>query len=194
MAKAQQKVMEIERCELETIMKRRCAILDKVTILEKGIKIPDPERFIWTQTKHNYDKHVERMDNWKDIVEEEDWAFKARLVPLFLMDWQASMFDVMLEFLNTFLIKGADIYFGHKDKVYVINKQLIVDVFGMCAKGYVEESKGQINKSLIIQPLQSCTLALANSFTDQWNAKSLGLTYFIIHPTIIFVIYQREKV
>jgi hypothetical protein len=30
--------------------------------------------------------------------------------------------DVMLKFLNTFLIKGVDIYFGHKDKVYVINK------------------------------------------------------------------------
>ncbi len=44
------------------------------------------------------------------------------------------MLDVMLEFLNTFLIKGAYIYFGHKDKVYVINKQLIVDVFGVCGR------------------------------------------------------------
>jgi hypothetical protein len=33
------------------------------------------------------------------------------------------MLDVMLAFLNTFMIKGIDIYFGHKDKVYVINKQ-----------------------------------------------------------------------
>jgi hypothetical protein len=48
----------------------------------------------------------------------------------------------MLEFLNTFLIKGVDIYFKHKDKAYVINKQLVVDVFGMCAEGYVEELKG----------------------------------------------------
>ncbi len=52
------------------------------------------------------------------------------------------MFNVMLEFMNTFVIKGANIYFGHKDKVYVINKQLIVDVFGVCADGYVEEPKG----------------------------------------------------
>jgi hypothetical protein len=58
------------------------------------------------------------------------------------MDWQASMLDVMLEFLNTFLIKGTNIYFGHKDKVYVISKQLIVDVFGVCAKGYVKDPKG----------------------------------------------------
>jgi hypothetical protein len=49
-------------------------------------------------------------------------------------------------FFNTFLIKGADIYFGHKDKVYVISKQLIVDVFGICAKGYVEEPKGQVSQ------------------------------------------------
>jgi hypothetical protein len=51
------------------------------------------------------------------------------------------------------LIKGANIYFGHKDKVYVISKQLIVDVFGVCAKGYVEELKGQVSKSLAIHAL-----------------------------------------
>ncbi len=61
---------------------------------------------------------------------------------MFLMDWQTSMPDVMLEFLNMFLIKGGNIYFGHKDKVYVISKQLIVDVFGVCADGYVKELKG----------------------------------------------------
>jgi len=69
-------------------------------------------------------------------------GFKARLVPLFLMDWQAPMPIVMLEFLNTFLIKGADTYFRHKDKVYVITKQLIVDVFRVCVEGYVEDPKG----------------------------------------------------
>jgi hypothetical protein len=58
------------------------------------------------------------------------------------MGWEALMPNVMLEFFNTFLIKGANIYFGHKDKVYVINKQLIIDVFGVCAEGYVAEPKG----------------------------------------------------
>jgi hypothetical protein len=74
--------------------------------------------------------------------------------------------DVMLEFLNTFVIKGTYIYFGHKDKAYVINKQLIIDVFGVCANGYVEELKGQVNKSLAILALQSCKLALANCSID----------------------------
>jgi len=78
--------------------------------------------------------------------------------------------------------------------VYLINKQLIVDVFGVCAKGYVEKLKGQVNKSLAIHALQSYRLALANSSTNQWNAKSLGLPYFVKYSTIIYVIYYREKV
>ncbi len=93
------------------------------------------------------------MENKKDISEEEDWASKARLIPLFMMCWKASMFDVMLEFLNTFVIKGTYIYFGHKDKVYVISKQLIVDVFRVCAEGYVKDPKGHASKSLAIQAL-----------------------------------------
>ncbi len=124
--------------------------MDRATLLEKGIKILDPELFMWTQTKQNNDKHVEWMENQKNIAEEEDQASKAGLVPLFLMGWEALMPDVMLKFLNTFLIKGIDIYFGHKDKVYVTNKQSIIDVFSMCAKRYVEELKGQVSKSLQI--------------------------------------------
>jgi hypothetical protein len=36
----------------------------------------------------------------------------------------------------------------------------------MCAEGYVEEPKGQVSKSLIVQALQSYKLAVANSFID----------------------------
>ncbi len=86
MAEAQERVMEMERCDSKVIVKRRHTILDKVTLLEKSIKIPNLDQFMWIQTKHNYDKHVERMQNWKDIVEEEDQASKVGLVPLFLMD------------------------------------------------------------------------------------------------------------
>jgi hypothetical protein len=92
------------------------------------------------------------------------------------MEWEVLMHDVKLELLNTFLIKGADIYYGHKDKVYLINKQLIVDIFRMCAKRYVEEPKGQVSKSLAIHALQSYRLASPKFFTNQWNAKSLGST------------------
>ncbi len=75
----------------EAEAKRRHIILDRATLLEKGIKILDPERFMLTQTKQNYDKDVEQMENWKDIVEEEDWASKTGFVPLFLMGWEALM-------------------------------------------------------------------------------------------------------
>jgi hypothetical protein len=93
------------------------------------------------------------MKNWKDIVKEEDCASKSGLVPLFLLGWEASMANVMLEFFNTFLIKGANIYIGHEDKVNVISKQLIIDVYGVCVEGSVKEPKGHVNKSLIVQAL-----------------------------------------
>jgi len=145
--------MEMEQREVEAVVKRRRPILNKATLLKKGSKIPNFEHFMWTQMKHNYDKHIMWMENWKDIAMKEDWVFKAVLVPLFLMGWETLMLDVMLEFLNTFLIKGANIYFGHKDKVHVINKQLTIDVFGVCVEGYVEEPKGQVNNSLVVQAL-----------------------------------------
>jgi hypothetical protein len=55
--------MEMERREVEAIVKRRHTILEKASLLEKGIKILDPEGFMWTHTKHNYDKHMEWMEN-----------------------------------------------------------------------------------------------------------------------------------
>jgi hypothetical protein len=78
--------MEIERRESKTVAKRRHVILYIATLLEKVIKILDLEQFMWTQTKQNNDKIVEWMENWKDITKEEDWASKAKLVPLFMMD------------------------------------------------------------------------------------------------------------
>jgi hypothetical protein len=57
---------------IEVVAKRRHAILDRAILLKKGIKIPNPQQFMWTYTKQNYDKHVERMENWKDITTKED--------------------------------------------------------------------------------------------------------------------------
>ncbi len=68
----QLKVMEIERCKLDVAAKRRCTIMDRVTFLDKGICILDPKQFMWIQTKQKYDRHVQRMENQKDINEEED--------------------------------------------------------------------------------------------------------------------------
>jgi hypothetical protein len=38
-------------------------------------------------------------------------------------------------FEHIFEFKDINIYFRHKDKVYVFNKQLIVDVFRVCMEG-----------------------------------------------------------
>ncbi len=177
-----------------TEVRRHTTIMDRATLLDKGIRIPNLDRFMWIHMKQNYDKHVERMENWKDIGEEEEWVYKVGLVILFLMNWEASMLNIMLEFLNTFVIKGIDIYFGYQDKVYVISKQLIIDVFGVCAKGYVEDPKRQVNKAITLQALQSCRIAPTNFVKDQWNAKILGSPYSVKYPTIIYMIYHRKKV
>jgi hypothetical protein len=48
MAKTQRRAMEIEQHEAEVVAKRRHIILDKATLLDKGIKILDLECFMWT--------------------------------------------------------------------------------------------------------------------------------------------------
>jgi len=63
MVEAQQRLMEVEEHEAEVAMKKRCGILNRVTLLEKGIKIPNPEHFMWTQMKQKYDKHIKWMEN-----------------------------------------------------------------------------------------------------------------------------------
>jgi len=40
--------MEMERHEVEVVVKRGRIILDITTLLEKGIKILNPKRFMWT--------------------------------------------------------------------------------------------------------------------------------------------------
>ncbi len=47
-AEAQWRAMEMERREVEVVVKRRRVILDIITLLEKGIKILDPKHFMWT--------------------------------------------------------------------------------------------------------------------------------------------------
>jgi hypothetical protein len=40
--------MEMERHESKVVAKKKHTILDRATLLEKGIKIPNLERFMWT--------------------------------------------------------------------------------------------------------------------------------------------------
>jgi hypothetical protein len=40
--------MEIERHESQAVVRRRLPILERATLAEKGIKIPNPKGFMWT--------------------------------------------------------------------------------------------------------------------------------------------------
>jgi hypothetical protein len=85
--KVQPNAMEINiNVPGSTEVRIRTTIMDNTTLLNKGIVISDLDQFMWIHTKNMYDKHVERMENWKDINEKEKWVFTSRLVILFLMN------------------------------------------------------------------------------------------------------------
>ncbi len=46
----------MEQHEAEVIVKKRRTILDIATFIEKGIKIPNLEQFMWTHMKQNNGK------------------------------------------------------------------------------------------------------------------------------------------
>jgi len=69
---------------------------------------------------------------WKKMGKgEEVWGSKACLVTLLDIEWKELNHDALVEFLNTFVINGFEIYFGKWGIVYVIGKQIIVDAFGV---------------------------------------------------------------
>ncbi len=46
-----------------TNARRRTTILDRTTLVNRSIHIPNLDIFIWIHMKQNYDKHVERLEN-----------------------------------------------------------------------------------------------------------------------------------
>jgi hypothetical protein len=74
-----------------------------------------------------------------------------------------------------------------------MNKQLIVDVFGVYVEGYIEDSNGQVNELVALQALQSCKITPTTYARNQWNAKNLVLPYFVRYHAIISMIYQKKK-
>ncbi len=54
-----------------------------------------------------------------------------------------------MELLNTVVIKKFEIYLKKGATMYVINKQMMVDVISVCQAGYMEDPKGQVNKLVV---------------------------------------------
>jgi hypothetical protein len=50
------------------------------------------------------------------------WALKVMLVGLFELSWRAPHHDWLVEFLNTYQIKGKTIYERLNEKIIAINK------------------------------------------------------------------------
>jgi len=78
----------------------------------------------------------------EDGRRKKTWANKVGLVTLLDIEWKELDLGALVEFLNTFVIKGSKIYFGRKGIMYVINKQIMVYAFRICQTGYIEHPKG----------------------------------------------------
>ncbi len=83
--------------------------------------------------------------------------------------------DALVDFFNTFVIKGFEIYFGRRNIMYVINKQLIIDAFGVCQSGYVEEPKGHVTKTLTKKLLFKHDIKPPYTNANKWNVKKCKL-------------------
>ncbi len=81
-------------------------------------------------------------------VKEEAQASNVGLVTLLAIKWKELDHDALVEFLNTFVIKGSEIYFGRRKIMYVISEQLIANVFSVYQSGYVEDPEGYMTKTL----------------------------------------------
>jgi len=133
---------------------------------------------------------VERMEMWKKMGESEDvWASKVGLVTLLAIEWKEPHHDTLVEFLNTFVIKGSEIYCGRINIVYVINKQLIADALGVYQSGYIEDPKGSVTKTLAKELLFKHDIKLPYTNVDWWNVKKCRMPINIRYLIVIFVIY-----
>jgi len=85
-----------------------------------------------------------------------------------------------MELLNTVVIKKIEIYFRKDGAMYVINKQMTVDAFGVCQAGYVEDPKGQVNKLVVGELLYNHGIkpsyANANQYSGMERSPKCHLT------------------
>jgi hypothetical protein len=76
----------------------------------------------------------------------EAWGNNVGLVTLLYIEWKELDHGFLVEFVNTFVIKGFDIYFGRESIVYVISKHMMTNAFRVCHIGYIEDSKLEVNE------------------------------------------------
>ncbi len=66
---------------------------------------------------------MERLEVWKKMgVKRKAWASNIGLVTMLAIKWKELDHDALIEFLNTFVIKGSEIYFSKRNIMYVISE------------------------------------------------------------------------
>lgn len=73
--------------------------------------------------------------------------------------------------------------------MYVINKQLIANAFGVYQSGYVEDPKGQVTKAIVEELLYKHDIKSPYTNVDQWNVKKCKLLINVRYLIVISVIY-----
>jgi hypothetical protein len=62
---------------------------------------------IFTLIEHMYIEELERITTWVSMgKDEKQWVSKAKMVRLLELQWRAPHHDWLVEFLNTYKIKG----------------------------------------------------------------------------------------
>jgi hypothetical protein len=133
---------------------------------------------------------VERIEMWKKMGEgEQAWASKARLVTLLDIEWNELNHDNLVEFLNIFMIKGKEFFFGRRGAMYVIGKQIIAYAFGVCQSGSVEDPKGHVTRMLVEELLFNHDIKPPYINTNKWNIKKCKIPINIRYLAETFVVY-----
>ncbi len=153
---------------------------------------PKPKRLIFTPIEHTYSRVGENYNLVRMGKDEQKWVSIVGLVGLFELQWRVPHHEWLVEFLNTYQIKGETIDARMRKKTTTIDKCLIVNVFKISNKGW--KSQKQIDKQITKAMLQCIALLGGYVNTKQWNVSMMKKPYDIHLPTFIQVIYQREKV
>jgi hypothetical protein len=68
------------------------------------------------------------------------------------------------------------------------------DAFNVCQARYVEDPKGQVNKLVVGELLYDHDIKPPYTNANWWNRKKFKVPFNIRYPTMIFVVYYKEKV
>ncbi len=101
---------------------------------------PKPKRLIFTPIEQTYIQELVRITTQVRMrKDEKKWASRIRLVGLLELQSKTLRHDQLVEFFNTYHIKGKIIYARMGKKIVATNKHLIVNVLKISNKGWKKQ-------------------------------------------------------